>query len=38
VVTSCGTIQEVSMVPQMVPIAIGKVLAQSNAPGGLRVK
>jgi hypothetical protein len=38
VVTSCGTIQEVAMVPHMVPIAIGKVLVQSNALSGLQVK
>ena len=38
VVTRCGTIQEVAMVPHMVPIAIGKVLVQSNALSGLQVK
>ncbi len=38
VVTSCGAIQEVAMVPHMVPIAIGKVPAQSNALCGLQVK
>jgi hypothetical protein len=38
VVTSCGTIQEVAMVPHMVPIAIGKVLVQSNALSRLQVK
>jgi hypothetical protein len=38
VVTSCGTIQEVAMVPHMVPIGIGKVLVQSNALSGLQVK